>query len=378
MISREIYERRRPSGLMGGVRVRERAIVLEETATKVRACTLCRLHRSRTRAVPGEGLIDAAVFLIGEAPGRGEDAAGRPFVGPAGKVLDRALAAARLPRREVFITNVVKCRPPANRAPKADEIEACRPYLASQIEAVRPKLLVTLGSTALRALLGPGLELSRARGQDLAIEGVPVRATYHPAAVLYNRRLEAALRADLRKAVRAVPGRHARIRSGPVRAGKPVRPGRSAGAVVMNPAGRVLLLRKAGEAIWCLPKGTLEQGETDEEAAVRETHEETGLRVKLLRPLTEVRYAFYWAPDGVNVDKSVAYFLAKPIGGRVEPESGFDEARWVTRTEAMRLLHWPNDRDVVARAFDAMKKLGVTGRTRGSSRGARRSARRSR
>src|SRR5439155_498779 len=84
----------------------------------------------------------------------------------------------------------------------------------------------------------------------------------------------------------------------------------------MNREGRALLLRKAGEAMWVLPKGTLEPGETDEEAAVREVHEETGLQVKLLRPLMEVRYAFYWPPDGVNVDKTVAYFLATPIGGR--------------------------------------------------------------
>src|SRR5439155_1284485 len=238
------------------------AMVLVEVAAKVRECTLCRLHRNRTRAVPGEGAVDADLFLIGEAPGRQEDAAGRPFVGSAGKVLNRALTAARISRKDVFITNLVKCRPPANRAPKADELEACRPYLQSQIEAVRPGVLVTLGSTALRSLQGPAAHLSEARGRDLAFDGIPVRATYHP-------------------------------------------------------------------------------------AAVREVHEETGLQVKLLLPLMEVRYAFYWPPDGVNVDKTVAYFLAAPIGGRVRPEPGFDEGLWVSRSEAMRLLHWPNDRDVV-------------------------------
>ena len=357
---------------------RERAIVLDEIAAKVRECTLCRLHRNRTRAVAGEGPVDADLFLIGEAPGRQEDAAGRPFVGSAGKVLNRALASARISRKDVFITNVVKCRPPANRAPKADELEACRPYLRSQIEAVRPRVLVTLGSTALRSLQGAGARLSEARGRDLAFDGIPVRATYHPAAVLYNRRLEAALRADLRSIGRRVPKKPARVHSTPPRAGKPVRPGRSAGAVVMNREGHALLLRKAGEATWVLPKGTLEPGETDEEAAVREVHEETGLRVKLLRPLTEVRYAFYWPPDGVNVDKTVAYFLAAPIGGRVRPEPGFDEGRWVSRSEAMRLLHWPNDREVVARAFDARRTIGVIGKRRGSSRAAKRSTRRSR
>src|SRR5256885_7140758 len=242
---------------------RERAIVLEEVAAKARECTLCRLHRNRTRAVPGEGPVDADLFLIGEAPGRQEDAAGRPFVGSAGKVLNKALTAARIPRKDVFITNLVKCRPPANRAPKADEMEACRPYLESQIQAVRPRVLVTLGSTALRSLQGPGARLSEARGRDLAFDGIPVRATYHPAAVLYNRRLQAALRAHLRSIGRRGPKNPTRTRSTPPRAGKPVRPGRSAGAVVMNRDGRALLLREAGAAMWGLPKGTLAPGESD-------------------------------------------------------------------------------------------------------------------
>src|SRR5206468_8615356 len=120
------YERARPSGLVGASR--ERSIILEEVAARVRECTLCRLHRNRSQAVPGEGPVDADLFLIGEAPGRREDAAGRPFVGSAGKMLNRALTSARIPRKDVFITNLVKCRPPANRAPKADELEACRPY----------------------------------------------------------------------------------------------------------------------------------------------------------------------------------------------------------------------------------------------------------
>lgn len=361
---------------MGGAR--ERATALAKTASEVRACTLCRLHKSRTQAVPGEGPIDARVFLIGEAPGRAEDAVGRPFVGSAGRVLDRALRAARLSRKDLFITNVVKCRPPANRAPKADEIEACRPYLLSQMEAVRPKVLVTLGATALQGLLGPAARLSKARGGDLAFDGIPLRSTYHPAAVLYNARTEAALRADLRKVARLVRRKGSRIRSAPTRDGMPVRPQRSAGAAVMKAAGRVLLLRKADEAIWCLPKGRVEPGETSQQAAVREVREETGLRVKLLRPLTEIRYAFYWPPDGVNVDKTVTYFLATPVGGRVEPEPGFDEGRWVSRIEAMKLLHWPNDREVVSRAFRAIRSRGVSGRKSGSSRGTRRSARRPR
>jgi uracil-DNA glycosylase len=333
----------------------ERAELLEKTASEVRACTLCRLHEGRTWAVPGTGPLDAAVFLIGEAPGREEDARGEPFVGSAGKVLDKALAAARLPRRSAFITNVVKCRPPANRGPRADEIEACRPYLMTQIAAVRPKILVTLGSTALKALLGNGVELKDARGKTLAFGDIPLLPTYHPAAILYNRRLEPTLRSDLRKAAKLGAAKRARIKSGPPRKGKPTKPTASSGAAVVGPGGRILLLRRADEDIWCLPKGTVEPGESLEQTAVREVREETGLRVRLLRPIHEVRYSFFWPPGGVNYDKTVTYFLAEPVGGRLEPESGFDEVRWVSREEAMRLLHWKNDKEVVDRAFQAAR-----------------------
>lgn len=349
---------------------------METTASAIRVCTRCRLHAGRAQAVPGAGRPGADVFLIGEAPGREEDATGEPFVGSAGKVLDRALAAAKLPRSSVYVTNVVKCRPPANRAPRADEMDACRPYLMTQIAAVRPKVLVTLGSTALRGLLGPGSDLGSVRGKTLTFEEIPVLPTYHPAAVLYNRRLEAALRNDLRKAARLVGAKRAPLRSGPPRAGKPAQPTVSAGAVVMSPEGRILLLRRADEDIWCLPKGTVEPGETIAEAAVREVREETGLHVRLLRPLHEVRYVYYWPPAGVNYNKKVVYFLAEPTGGRLAPEPGFDEGRWVTRGEAMRLLHWPNDKEVVDRAFVAFRESVPTAGSRGSSRAATRSRRR--
>lgn len=354
----------------------ERAKALEQIASAVRMCTQCRLHRERTKAVPGEGPINADVFLIGEAPGREEDASGRPFVGSAGKVLEAALAVAGLPRKAVFITNVVKCRPPKNRAPRADEIAACRPFLLGQIEAVRPKVLVTLGSTALRALLGSDIDLRHARGGELGFGAIPVLPTYHPAAILYNRHLERSLRNDLRKAARLVGRRPTRIRSGKPREGRPTRLLRSSGAVAMKPDRRVLLLRKRDEQVWCLPKGTMEPGETAEETALREVREETGLRVKLLRPLKEVRYAYYWPPHRLNYDKRVAYFLAEPIGGRLRAEAEFDTARWVSRPEAMELLSWQNDKDVVARAYGVIRSAKPSGRTRGPSRGARRSTRR--
>ena len=195
---------------------------LEETATAVRACVRCRLHLGRTLAVPGEGPPDADIVLIGEAPGRQEDRTGRPFVGAAGKVLDRSLAAAGLSRPDVYITNVVKCRPPANRPPKADEVQACRPYLLAELRAIQPKLLVTLGAHALHGLVGPRPRFADARGTLIAFEGIRLLPTYHPAAVLYNRRLDSALTKDLQKVAELVREDRARMpRGGRLNAGSP-------------------------------------------------------------------------------------------------------------------------------------------------------------
>lgn len=328
--------------------------ILDETAAQVRVCTKCRLHEGRAHAVPGEGPIDAEILLIGEAPGRDEDSAGRPFVGAAGRILDKALKTAKLSRGDVFITNVVKCRPPSNRAPKVDELAACHAYLATQIATIRPKVIVTLGSTALRAVAGPGIELKEARSKVLRFEDAVLVPTFHPAAVLYNRGLEANLADDLRKAARRVRTKRRRIRSAPPRKGPPTKPTASSGAVVVNPEGRILLLRRADEEIWGLPKGTVEEGESLEATAIREVHEECGFRVKLLHPLMHVQYSFYWPPEGVNYDKKVAYFLAEPVGGRLRLEAGFEEGRWVDREEALRLLYWQNDRAVVAKAFEIL------------------------
>ena len=172
---------------------------LEGLAARIRRCTWCRLHRGRLHAVPGEGPSRAQIVLVGEAPGAEEDRQGLPFRGAAGKVLDEALARAGIPRSRVFVTNAVKCRPPGNRKPKGEEVAACRPYLLAQLGAIRPRVIVALGQTAVRDLLGP-VPLARVRGRWRSFGGVPVLATYHPAAVLYNRRLLAKLATDLRKA----------------------------------------------------------------------------------------------------------------------------------------------------------------------------------
>ena len=131
---------------------------------------------------------------------------------------------------------------------------------------------------------------------------------------------------------------------------------------MIDSEGRILLLRRADERIWGLPKGTVEPGETLEETAVREVQEETGIRVRILTPLTEIQYRFYSPRDDANVEKRVVYFLAERVGGRLKPEPGFDDVRWLTRAEALRRLHFENDRNVVRRAYEAL--ASPTGRTR--------------
>ncbi len=172
---------------------------LEEVAGEVRACTLCRLHEGRTHTVPGEGSGGGGVLLVGEAPGQEEDRRGRPFVGRAGSILDEALRKAGLRRSQVFITNAVKCRPPDNRTPRADELRACLPYLLRQVEVLRPAVIVTLGTAALRTLLGSGQPIRDLEGTLLALGDLPVVATYHPAG-RRGRRLRRRLVEDLRRA----------------------------------------------------------------------------------------------------------------------------------------------------------------------------------
>lgn len=163
---------------------------LEEIAARVRACTSCSLCATRTNAVPGEGPARARVMLVGEAPGRNEDETGRPFCGAAGRNLDLALAAAGLDRAQVFVTSIVKCRPPNNRDPTPEEKQACRPYLLGQVDALRPQVVVALGRHGLHGLLGtmpdgfaqlPGTFLEGPRG-------VPVWVSLHPAAVIYRQK----------------------------------------------------------------------------------------------------------------------------------------------------------------------------------------------
>jgi uracil-DNA glycosylase len=170
----------------------------EKIAADVRGCPLCKLSRSRKNAVPGEGQLSAKIMFIGEAPGRSEDEKGRPFVGAAGRILDELLKKAGIERSEVFITNIVKCRPPNNRVPKEDELTACRPYLDRQIALIKPKVICILGRTAYSSLLG-GSSITANRGKIVERAGQKYFLTFHPAAVIYNKGLLSALEADLKK-----------------------------------------------------------------------------------------------------------------------------------------------------------------------------------
>ena len=164
---------------------------LEKVAAEVRVCPLCRLCQGRTHAAPGEGSPTAQVMFIGEGPGEEEDRQGRPFVGRAGELLTRQIQAMGLTRSDVFIANVVKCRPPGNRAPMADEVAACADYLRRQMLTIRPKVLVALGNPATHALLQTTEGITRLRGRwqqfptlDPELSGIKVMPTFHPAFLL--------------------------------------------------------------------------------------------------------------------------------------------------------------------------------------------------
>lgn len=159
---------------------------LDKIAAAVRVCTRCPLYATATNPVPGEGNPRAELMCVGEAPGQTEDETGRPFVGAAGQLLTKILEAIQLPRDQVYICNVLKHRPPGNRNPLPEEVTACSPYLIRQIELIRPKVILALGSFAAQALLQSKLSLSKLRGQIHEYHGVPVVVTYHPAALLRN------------------------------------------------------------------------------------------------------------------------------------------------------------------------------------------------
>lgn len=162
------------------------ALTMEALNAQICTCMKCALGSTRTNFVFGVGNPHATLILIGEAPGADEDAQGEPFVGRAGQLLTKILAAINFRREDVYICNILKCRPPGNREPLADEVDHCLPYLKKQIELISPKLIVCLGLTAVKNLLHTTESLSTLRGRVLRYEGIPLMVTYHPAALLRN------------------------------------------------------------------------------------------------------------------------------------------------------------------------------------------------
>lgn len=171
---------------------------LQQIAHQVSACEKCKLYTTRKKAVPGEGPATAQIMFIGEGPGYHENEQGRPFVGAAGKFLSDLLASIGMKREEVFITNVVKCRPPQNRDPEQDELKACNDYLERQIALINPKVIVTLGRFSMEKFF-PGAKISAIHGQARTVGGRLVVAMFHPAAALHQPQYRSSIEQDFKK-----------------------------------------------------------------------------------------------------------------------------------------------------------------------------------
>ena len=176
----------------------EQAVDLRDLAEQIAACPKCELAKNRTHAVPGEGSPNADIVFIGEGPGFNEDQQARPFVGPAGKFLDELLASVGLRREDVYIGNVIKCRPPNNRDPLPGEIAACKPWLDQQLQIIKPRVVVTLGRFSMNRYF-PGQSIGRIHGQARRMGDVTVLPMYHPAAALHQASLRRTIEEDFRK-----------------------------------------------------------------------------------------------------------------------------------------------------------------------------------
>lgn len=227
----------------------ERQAALDAIGAEVAVCTRCRLHQTRTLAVPGEGTAATEVILVGEGPGFNEDRQGRPFVGQAGALLTELLASVGWSRQEVFITNVVKCRPPENRDPEPDEIAACAPFLTRQLEALDPALVVTLGRFSM-ARFSPGSRIGQVHGTFKPADagsGAPRALTfamYHPAAALHQGSLKETLFRDMA----GVPAALLEARTGRIDDPAPAAPANPGGALEDKPGEPADALANPGES----------------------------------------------------------------------------------------------------------------------------------
>ena len=176
-------------------------ITLDEVRKELGDCTRCKLHRTRKTIVFGEGNEKTKLMFIGEGPGYDEDVQGRPFVGKAGQLLTKILQSINLPREEVYITNIIKCRPPQNRNPEPDEIQSCNPFLMKQIDVIQPKIICALGAFASQTLLKTDAKITALRGKFYDFEGIQVIPTYHPAFLLRNPERKREVWEDMKKIV---------------------------------------------------------------------------------------------------------------------------------------------------------------------------------
>ena len=187
------------TGAAPAVRGSPRAAALSRLERQVKDCTRCPLYRTATRHVFGDGHPDARLVFVGEAPGRDEDLQGKPFVGAAGQLLTKMIEAMGMARERVYICNILKHRPPANRLPEPEEIDACKGYLFEQLEIIRPAIICTLGAVAARTLLSPTISIMKARGHFTEYDGIPVMPTLHPAYLLRNPDAKRLVWQDLKK-----------------------------------------------------------------------------------------------------------------------------------------------------------------------------------
>ena len=180
--------------------------IIEPVRARALVCTDCRLCKTRNKVVFGEGSLDAGLVFVGEGPGRDEDEQGRPFVGAAGKLLDKIIQAMKMQREQVYICNVVKCRPPKNRPPEPDEATACRKYLETQLLTIRPKVICALGKTAAAALLETEAPMGALRGRIFDWKEIPLTVTYHPAYLLRNPSAKKDVWEDMQQVLRILKG----------------------------------------------------------------------------------------------------------------------------------------------------------------------------
>lgn len=194
-----LYDDEKPPDLFTKEPEWKKSRTLDELYDKIHACKNCPLGETRTNFVFGTGNPNADIMVIGEAPGRNEDEEGKPFVGRAGQLLTKILAAINLSREEVFIANIIKCRPPENRRPTPSEVDECEPYLIKQIELIKPKFIIALGLTALDSLLKKSHKMGEMRGKILDYKGIPMLVTYHPAFLLRSPKFKRQVWEDVQK-----------------------------------------------------------------------------------------------------------------------------------------------------------------------------------